>query len=119
MSQFQQAKLWLVDTLHLGKDALHIYVALAVFFGTSANAHMQLATPLYARGRVMAIYMLLTLGSTVVGGPFVGWVCEASSVRVSLGIAAVATVITALWAYRYMGRWSSERQPLDAIVMTS
>lgn len=33
MSQFQQAKLWLVDTLHLGKDALHIYVALAVFFG--------------------------------------------------------------------------------------
>ncbi len=33
MSQFQRAKLWLVDTLHLAKDALHIYVALAVFFG--------------------------------------------------------------------------------------
>ncbi len=33
MSPFQQAKLWLVETLHLGKDALHIYVALAVFFG--------------------------------------------------------------------------------------
>ena len=34
MSDFQQAKMWLVDTLQLGKDALHIYVALLVFLGT-------------------------------------------------------------------------------------
>ena len=34
MSDFQEAKMWLVDTLQLGKDALHIYVALIVFFGT-------------------------------------------------------------------------------------
>jgi hypothetical protein len=33
MSSYQQAKLYLVDNLHLAKDALHIYVALAVFFG--------------------------------------------------------------------------------------
>jgi thiol:disulfide interchange protein len=33
VSQFQQAKMWLVETLHLAKDALHIYVALLVFFG--------------------------------------------------------------------------------------
>lgn len=33
MSGFQQAKLWLADLLHLEKDALHIYVALLVYFG--------------------------------------------------------------------------------------
>ena len=33
MSEFQEAKMWLVENLHLGKDALHVYVALAVFFG--------------------------------------------------------------------------------------
>jgi hypothetical protein len=33
MSGFQQAKLWLVETLHLAKDALHIYVALVIFLG--------------------------------------------------------------------------------------
>ena len=33
MSEFQQAKMWLAETLHLGKDALHVYVALLVFFG--------------------------------------------------------------------------------------
>ena len=34
MSSYQQAKLYLVDNLHLAKDALHIYVALAAFFGS-------------------------------------------------------------------------------------
>jgi hypothetical protein len=34
VSDFQQAKVWLSNTLHLSKDALHIYVALIVFFGT-------------------------------------------------------------------------------------
>ncbi len=33
MSMFQQAKAFLVENLHLAKDALHIYVALIVFFG--------------------------------------------------------------------------------------
>ncbi|MXP09659.1 hypothetical protein [Pseudoblastomonas halimionae] len=33
MSALQQAKTFLVENLHLAKDALHIYVALLVFFG--------------------------------------------------------------------------------------
>lgn len=33
MSSFQQYKLYLVEHLHLAKDALHIYVGLAVFLG--------------------------------------------------------------------------------------
>jgi thiol:disulfide interchange protein len=33
MSALQQAKTFLVENLHLAKDALHIYVALIVFFG--------------------------------------------------------------------------------------
>jgi hypothetical protein len=43
----------------------------------------------------MSIYMLLTLGSTVVGGPFVGWVCEQWSPRTGIGLAGVATVLAA------------------------
>ncbi len=70
--------------------------ALAVFFGTSANAHMQLCSAPELRGRVMAIYMLLTLGTTVVGGPFVGWVCQHWSPRAGLGLAGVATMTAAL-----------------------
>ena len=70
--------------------------AMAVFFGTSANAHMQLSSAPHLRGRVMAIYMLLTLGTTVVGGPFVGWVCQQFNPRVGIGLAGCATLCTAL-----------------------
>jgi MFS family permease len=69
--------------------------ALAVFFGATANAHMQMWSLPHFRGRVMAIYSLLTLGTTVVGGPFVGWVCQHWSPRVGLGMAGVATVAAA------------------------
>jgi MFS family permease len=69
--------------------------ALAVFFGSSANAHMQIWSEPYIRGRVMAIYTLLTLGTTVVGGPFIGWVCEHWSPRTGLALAGTATVTAA------------------------
>jgi MFS family permease len=73
--------------------------ALAIFFGSTSNAHLQLWSLPHFRGRVMAIYSLLTLGSTVVGGPFVGWVCQHWGPRAGLGLAGAVTVVSAalLW----------------------
>ncbi len=70
--------------------------ALAVFFGSSANAHMQLLSAPELRGRVMAIYTLLTLGVTVVGGPFVGWICQNWTPRAGIQVAGVATAGAAI-----------------------
>jgi MFS family permease len=70
--------------------------AMAVFFGSTANAHMQISSAQQLRGRVMAIYTLLTLGTTVVGGPFVGWVCQNWSPRIGLAFAGGATVTAAV-----------------------
>jgi hypothetical protein len=36
MSPLQQTKFFIVNHVHLAKDALHIYVALALFFGSAA-----------------------------------------------------------------------------------
>ena len=36
MSPLQQTKFFIVDHVHLAKDALHIYVALALFLGSAA-----------------------------------------------------------------------------------
>lgn len=69
--------------------------ALAVFFGSNANAHMQLWSAPQYRGRVMALYSLLTMGSTVVGGPLTGWISERWSARAGLGVAGAATLATA------------------------
>ncbi len=70
--------------------------AMAVFFGSTASAHMQIWSAPQLRGRVMAIYTLLTLGTTVVGGPFVGWVCQHWSPRAGLEVAGLATLAAAL-----------------------
>jgi MFS family permease len=70
--------------------------AMATFFGSTANAHMQIWSAPQLRGRVMAIYTLLTLGTTVVGGPTVGWVCQHWSPRTGLAFAGCATVVAAI-----------------------
>jgi len=69
--------------------------ALTVYFGATANAHMQALSIQAFRGRVMSIYSLLALGSTVIGGPFVGWISQRWSPRVAIGVAGVATIVTA------------------------
>jgi hypothetical protein len=43
----------------------------------------------------MAIYSLLTLGSTVIGGPFIGWVCQNWNPRAGIGVGGFATVLAA------------------------
>ncbi|RYG22378.1 MAG: hypothetical protein EON93_25230, partial [Burkholderiales bacterium] len=35
MSPLQASKLWLIEHVHLAKDALHIYVALLLLFGVA------------------------------------------------------------------------------------
>jgi MFS family permease len=78
--------------------------ALAVFFGSTANGHMQMSSAPNMRGRVMAVYSLLTLGTTVVGGPFVGWVCQTWSPRAGLALVGTTTLTAAvavqLWRWR-------------------
>jgi MFS family permease len=69
--------------------------ALAVFFGSTANAHMQMWSAPHFRGRVMGIYSFLTLGTTVVGGPSVGWVCQHWNPRAGIGVAGFVTAAAA------------------------
>jgi MFS family permease len=70
--------------------------AMAVFFGSTANAHMQIWSAPQMRGRVMAIYTLSTLGTTVVGGPLVGWICQQWSPRIGLAFAGCMTLTAAI-----------------------
>ena len=83
--------------------------ALAVFFGSSASAHLQISSAPELRGRVMSIYTLLTLGTTVVGGPAIGFICQRWSPHAGIAVAGFATVIAAV---ALLARSSAaERQP--------
>ncbi|MDO5049327.1 MAG: MFS transporter [Actinomycetaceae bacterium] len=71
---------------------------------TAANASIQVSTDPDMRGRVMALYMMVFLGSNPVGAPIIGWIADAWGGRWSLlagGIVAiVVSVIAAIWAIK-------------------
>jgi len=80
-----------------GAALITVGVAIMLFLAT-ANTTLQLACDPAMRGRVMALYGLVFLGSTPLGGPFLGWLSGrwggrwglAFSGAVSLAAATVA-----------------------------
>jgi len=67
------------------------YVAVVPFLGftaltmiTAANTTMQLATAPGLRGRVMALYLMVFMGGTPLGSPFIGWIGEQFGARWTL-----------------------------------
>ena len=50
------------------------------------------------RGRVMALYSIVFLGSTPIGAPLAGWLSEAIDPRAALVMAGVAGIVAGLLA---------------------
>ena len=62
--------------------ALSVLAALTMI--TAANTTMQLATAPHLRGRVMALYLMVFMGGTPIGSPFIGWLGETFGARWTL-----------------------------------
>jgi MFS family permease len=84
--------------------------AMVVLWASLANSHMQALSSREFRGRVMSIYSILGLGTTVVGGPLSGWISQQWSPRIAIAIAGIATGLTALALIAVAGRRDT---PLD------
>ena len=89
----------LAPTLPLEMLALGALGICSVTFAAGINSGLQLAAEPEMRGRVMAVYAIVFLGSTVVGGPITGWLGEAVSPRAPLLAAGLAGFAVALGAY--------------------
>ncbi|MEA2475915.1 MAG: hypothetical protein QOC87_114 [Actinomycetota bacterium] len=77
--------------------------AVSIAFIATANSTLQLNSSDSMRGRVMALYSIVFLGSTPIGGPLVGWIAQSSSVGLAFvipGIATAASGVAAMWALR-------------------
>jgi MFS family permease len=75
----------------------------SVTFSAGVNSTLQLQVAPEMRGRVMALYSLVFLGSTPIGAPLVGWVSGAVGPRAGMalgGIAALVAAAAAAVAYR-------------------
>ncbi|MBL6276674.1 MFS transporter [Micromonospora fiedleri] len=78
-----------------------------VYFAQAANQRVQLGTDAAFRGRVMALWVLVFLGTNPIGAPLVGWVAETFGAGVSIwagGLVSLATALLALaWQLRRDG----------------
>ncbi|MCW3015480.1 MAG: major facilitator superfamily 1 [Solirubrobacterales bacterium] len=88
----------LAPTLELALVALVVVGAASVTFTNAVNAQLQLAAPPELRGRVMALFGVVFLGSTPVGAPLLGFVCEQQGARAGLAIGAVAAILAGVAA---------------------
>jgi MFS family permease len=86
-----------MPTLLLEIPMLMLLGAAAVTFAATINSTLQLAVSPEMRGRVMALYSVVFLGSTPIGAPLTGWLAETYDPRVALLLAGVSG-LSAAWA---------------------
>ena len=73
--------------------------AASMAFLATMNSTLQLTASDEMRGRVMALYFVLFLGSTPIGAPIVGWVAETFDPRAALALGGFATLAACLYGY--------------------
>ncbi|MFJ2552317.1 MFS transporter [Microbacterium sp. NPDC087591] len=70
---------------------------------TTANGYVQMTTDPALRGRVLALYMAVIMGSTPVGAPIAGWVADAFGPRAAIMLGGtaglIACAIGAIWVF--------------------
>jgi MFS family permease len=109
-----------MPSLILAAITLAALGAAAVTFVAAVNSTIQLAVSAEMRGRVMALFSIVFLGSTPIGGPLTGWLAEAYDPRVTLVLAGASGLVAA-WAARIAfgrlaERTGTKARPLEASV---
>ncbi len=70
--------------------------AVSIAFAIVGNSTLQLTSSDAMRGRVMALYGVIFLGSNPIGGPLMGWLAQHTSPRVAIGAGAAVAVAAGL-----------------------
>jgi MFS family permease len=93
---------------------LAVFVGLtSVAFITTATATVQVRSDPAMRGRVLALQAMLLVGTTPIGGPLLGWFCDAYGARAGILLGAVAALAAGAWGFRAVRR-AGVRADVDA-----
>jgi MFS family permease len=103
----------LMPSLALEVPVLALLGGSAVTFAASINSSLQLAVEPQMRGRVMALYSVVFLGSTPIGGPLAGWLSQTYDPRAALLLAAGAGLLAAWVGHVSFARLRLARRRLD------
>lgn len=98
----------LAPTLDIEMAVLVLVGLCGMLVVTMTTAVCQERTDPAMRGRVMALWTVGFMGSTLVGGPLVGAVCELLGARAGLALGGTAALVTALAASASLRRTAGE-----------
>lgn len=91
----------------------------SMLFAITANSTLQRFTRADMRGRVMALYTTIFLGSTAIGGPITGWVAETWDAPVTLVASGAIAVAAGLFALRARAAPATEQVPTEGTAARS
>lgn len=91
-------------SLSVARLVIPLTGAAAIGFMITGNSTLQLRSAEELRGRVMALYTVVFIGSTPIGGPIAGVVGEHLGPRIGLGGGAAVAVLAGLWALLRLSR---------------
>lgn len=95
----------LAPTLDVAVASMLALGAGSIVFFVTANSTLQLSARSDMRGRVMALYGIVFLGTTPIAAPIAGWVGQHLGARVALGGGGVIALVTGL-----VGLWVLARR---------
>jgi MFS family permease len=93
--------------------ALVIIGLSAQTFTTTANSTIQLSTEPEMRGRVIALFLAIAVGTTPIGAPFVGWVADSFGPRWALCVGAASGFGAVIVAVYYFAKHRGLRVMLN------
>jgi MFS family permease len=101
----------LVPTFPLELVSMVPLGASSMAFVSTLNATLQLNASDDMRGRVMALYFVVFLGSTPIGAPIVGWIAQQFNPRAALGLGGIATIGSCAYAWsRLRALWTHDEE---------
>jgi MFS family permease len=104
-----------VPSLGTAYIALPLLGLAGMLFISASNSLLQVTSSPEMRGRVLALFSLVFLGSTPIGGPIVGWISETWSPRAGLGIGGVTSLTAGLVVGGVLlARRRGAREPAEA-----
>ncbi|MEJ7584868.1 MAG: MFS transporter [Acidimicrobiales bacterium] len=69
----------------------------SIAFMTASTSIVQMRSDPTMRGRVLALQAMVFLGSTPIGGPLLGWICQQFGARYGIALGAVGAIGAGLW----------------------
>ena len=97
-------------------SATVIFVFIGVFsimFANLSNSTLQINSDPKMRGRVMSLWSMAFMGSTAIGGPFIGWVGEYFGARSTLMVGGFAAIIAATYGIVALRKIEKENMQLN------